>query len=100
MVAYTVGTNGLADLQGGGTPRQEHDTLSSLTLFCRDAPGRDSLQNSRCEGLPALLRVRMSLVGSNGQASIQPQHALFGNFGEIAGGVGQSTYPTRAKICI
>lgn len=86
MTAYTVDANGLADLQGGGTPCQEYNTLTGLTLFRCDTPGRDGLQNGSCESLPALLRVRMGLVGSNGQASIQPQHTLFGNFGEIAEG--------------
>jgi len=72
VIAYTVDTNGLADLQGRGAPRQEHDTLTGFTLFRCDAPGRDSLQNGSREGLPPLLRVRMGLVGSNSQASIQP----------------------------
>jgi len=84
--AYAVDADGLADLQGRGAPRQEHNTLTGLTLFRCNAPGRDGLQNGGCEGLPALLRVRMCFVGSNSQASIQPQHALFSDFGEIAGG--------------
>lgn len=66
VIAYTVNTNGLTDLQSRGAPRQEHNTLTGLTLFRCDAPGRDSLQNGSCEGLPALFGVRMGLVGSNG----------------------------------
>jgi len=81
---HAIDTNGLADLEGGRAPCQEHNTLTSLALLCRDASGRDSLQNGSCEGLPTLLRVGVRLVGSNGQASIQPQHTLFGDFGKIA----------------
>ena len=100
MIAYTVDANGLADLQGRGAPRQKHNTLTSLALFRRNAPCRDSLQNGSCEGFPPLLRVRMCLVGSNGQASVQPEHTLFGNFGEIAEGMGQSVPLTRVEMCI
>ena len=84
MNAYTVDADGLADLESRGTPGQEHNTLTSLALLRRDASRRDSLQNGGCEGFPALLRVRVCFVGSNGQASIQPQHTLFSDLSEIA----------------
>ena len=81
--AYAVDADGLADLEGRGTPRQEHNALTSLTVLSRDASCHDSFQNGSCKGLPALLRVRVRLVGSNSQTSVQPQHTLFGDFGEI-----------------
>ena len=84
MKAYAVDADRLADLKGRGTPRQEHNALTGLALLSHDASRHDSFQNGSCEGLPTLLRVRVRLVGSNGQASVQPQHTLFGDFGEIA----------------
>lgn len=69
---YVADANGLTNLEGRGTPRHEHNALVSLTFLLLDDSRRDSLQNSSREGLPALLRVGVCFVGSNGQASIQP----------------------------
>ena len=70
MGAYTVDANGLADLEGRGAPSQEYNTLTSRALLGRGASCHDGLQNCGCEGFPPLLRVRVRLVGSNGQASV------------------------------
>jgi len=55
----------------------------SITLLRLNGPCRDSLQDGGREGLPALLRVGVRLVGSNSQASVQPQYTLLSDFGEI-----------------
>ena len=95
---HTIDANGLTDLEGRCAPRQEHNTLTSPALLCRDASGCDSLQNGSCEGLPTLLRVGVCLVGLNGQARIQPKHTLFGDFGEIAEEwVSRSTTPLERR---
>lgn len=96
---HAADANRLADLEGWGTPSQEHNTLTSLTVLRRDASRRDSPQDGGRESFPALLRVRVCLVGSNGQASVQPQDALFGDFGEIADGYASQsiTLPERRR---
>lgn len=81
---YVANANGLTDLEGRGTPRHEHNALMGLTSLLLDDSGRNSLQNSSREGLPALFRVRVCFVGSNGQASVQPQHTLLSDLSEIA----------------